>query len=716
MPNQNKHFNNDEIPENIVELWGSQTQSVSSGTVTKKTVTITQQSGTNLNFLHQKDKQQVRTAKIRQNKKPIIAFAALMIFIALVLQGAGLVASGLNAKNEVTLNANAGLSSLKEAQDLLAQKNFIGAEEKLIFAGQSFASAQKDLDDLGGIIHSVLKVTKQGSAADNLLIAGQQISAAGIGFNSFRQLISQVKISPQGFEAPDGFYGTVNAAKKYLTEANLNLAKATEAINKVDPKALPESLSGQFLHYKEALASANQLFGQAANLIDLFHKFIGPGKKTVLILFENNAEQRATGGFIGTYGFYKFNDGKIVSQKITSIYDLDGQIKDKIAPPGPYHDLTNKWGLRDSNWFADFRNSAAKASDFYEQVGQETPDAVLAITPDLFVDMLKITGPIYFPKYGLALSSDNFRQEVQSATSDGYDKEINKPKQLLADFAPLFLQSIADLPEDKTPLLLATLLDNLRQKNILFFDRNSETEKGFEDYNWSGNLTATDYDYLDIVNSNLGGKKTDLDVDMTAQLKSEVTSGGDILNTLTYTRTQKINLARPDKNIVYTRFYVPEGAKLVAATGFNQKPFYKADGSGYYDYTTDLKNPYKVDSDLEAIDKTITVDPASSTAIGKESGKTFFGNWIETSPGQTTTIVIKYKLPFKLDSKKYSLLIQKQPGSLPIHFNYTFDMPYSVLWYTPDTLKISKHKVELQNDLSQDLFLGIVLDRPDLSN
>lgn len=707
MQDDEKKINsNDQIPDEIVELWGQAEDSAETTGASEEIISSPQPA----NFL---DAGLKRRVKYAGTKKPMLAFSAFVILIVLVLQGAGLVASGLNAKDSVELNANAGFASLKEAQELLNQQDFVSAEQKLLIAEQSFISAQKDLDNLGGLINALLKISKQGSAADNLLLAGERIASAGISFNSFRALIGQVKVSAEGLQAPDGFYGTVNAAKKYLQAARENLAEASSALSRVDAKALPGSFSGEFLHYRDALSSASQLFTQASNLLDIFHKFLGPGTKSILVLFENNAEMRATGGFIGTYGFFKFNDGKIISQKITSVYDLDGQIKDKVAPPGPFHELTNRWGLRDSNWFADFRNSAQKASTFYEAVGRETPDAVVAVTPDLFVDLLAITGPIYFEKYKLALAFDNFREQIQNATSDNFEQASSgdAPKQLLADFAPLFLQTLADLPKEKNPQLLVALLANLRKKNVLFYDRNPEIQKGFEDYDWAGALAPNEFDYLEIVNSNLGGKKTDLDIDHQAELKSVVLANGDIMNTLTYTRNQKNNLANKDKNVTYSRFYVPAGSTLLSATGFTLKNNYKSDGSDYLDYYENPNDPYVQDPDLTAIDATITIDSLSGTSVGQESGKTFFGNWIETTPGTSTTVVLKYKLPFGLTQKKYSMLLQKQPGSVPIDFTYTLDLPQAVLWYTPDTLKLSEHLIEWKSDLNADQFIGMVVSQ-----
>ncbi|MDB4940230.1 MAG: hypothetical protein JWO40_655 [Candidatus Doudnabacteria bacterium] len=638
--------------------------------------------------------------------REIRTFAMILIVIIFGFQAAKIIASGLSTKATVLGTTNEALSHLKEAQNLVQQKDFLGAEQQFIFAQQNFIEAQKNISDLGAAVSSLLKLTPQGNSASQLLKAGQQLSEAGIDLDNFYVLSSQIKVSPAGFETPDGFYETMNAAKKYLDNANTNLVAADQNLSSVSQNDLPANYKDQFSNYKEQLNFASNAATQLTELFTLFQQFVGPGQKSFLVLFENNNELRPTGGFIGTYGYFKTIDGKIVSQKISSIYDIDGQLKERIAPPGPFHDATQAWALRDSNWFVDFKQSAIKASSFYEKEAGETPDAVIAVTPDMFVDLLKITGPIDFPKYNLTLTAENFRDVIQLNTSILYDKTTNNPKQMLADFAPLLLQKLGAANDTSKTALLTTLFTNIFEKNILFYDRNPTVQAQFEKYNWAGLIAQNDADYLAIYNANIGGKKTDLDVSQSANLKSEVQPDGSIINTLTYTREHQINLNQPDKNIDYVRFLVPVGSKLISAQGFTPKPHYLANGSANPDPTN-----YKLDPDLMAIDDSSTVDQNSLTVTSVEAGKTSFGNWIEVDPGQKTTVTVKYLLPFNYGNMKhFSILFQKQPGNNPISLDYILSQPKKIAWYTPNNLGADNGQINFSQDLTEDTFLGIVFD------
>lgn len=647
----------------------------------------------------------MRTSKA---KSKIASFLILALIGAAGLQAASIIAASQSAKIKVIGSAQEALSHLQEAKDLTAQRDFLAAQQQFEIAQSNFQDAQKNLDFLGAGLSLVLQATPQGRSAGAIVKAGQEIAAAGLQYNNFYKSVSGIKIGADGFTSVNGgLYELLGAASNYLEAGNAQLGQADNDLASVDFSSLPAAYSGQFSRYKSQLDSSLQGFQQAQSLLSLFRQFFGRGIKTVLVLFENNNELRPTGGFIGTYGFFKFDDGKIISSKIASVYDLDGQIPVKIAPPGPFHDLTDHWGMRDSNWFADFQKSAQKTSYFYDMTGMETPDAVIALTPDVFVQLLQITGPVYVPQFNITLSSDNFREQVQLNTSVLYDKRQNQPKQLLADFEPIFLQALEK--NDKSyAQVLGVLLDNLYRKNILFYDRNPSIEKQFEAYNWAGTIQQTDRDYLDIVNANLGGRKTDIDVQQSADLQSQVQPDGSIINTLTYTRTHNVNFNDFDNNIDYVRFLVPHGSRLVSATGFDIRPFYKSDGRGY---VQDVNQPFKIDPDLQALDKGETFNVDNGVATESESGKTSFAGWMETGPGQRKTVTITYKLPFNInESRKYSLLLQKQPGNNPIAFKYNLLNAGRALWYTPDNLVMGANSISYSHDLIGDTLVGAVLD------
>jgi len=704
---------NDRISSLIDEVW-LQTQTHNAPQKAKK-YSYKKSTG-EINFLDGSRKHKFNAKLFALKKQRVFSqlamFALVLVIASGIFEGSLAIARAMIAKSEVLGATTQGLQSLSQGMALASNKQFTDSQEQFDLAKGYFLQGQIDLKADNNLVAGLISSTPQGQDAKKILTAGNNLAQAGTDLTQFYALSKGINVDATGFHTPDGLYQTLNAVNKYLDDAHNQMQSASDLLSSVDPNIVPASYREQLVKSTQEVQVYAQALEQMNEMMSLVQAFFGPGPKTVLVLFENNNELRPGGGFIGTYGLFKLNNGVITQQKIDSIYNIDGQLKSKIAPPGEFHNLTDSWQLRDSNWFADFKDSAKKVSDFYELEGQETPDAVVAITPDLFEDILNITGPINFPKYNVTLNAQNFRDTIQLGTSD---KQSNTPKQMLADFSPLLMQSISKLSPDSNKQLLNALLDNLQRKNIMVYDRNPDVEQTLQNYNWAGTLFATDKDYLSVSAANLGGGKTDLNINQSMNLSSQVQVDNSIVNTITYTRSHKDVLTDP-KNISYVRFFVPAGSQLLSATGFSSEPYYKSDGSAYASF--EKQSSFKYDDELAAIDSGTKVDKISGTVIDNEDGKTAFGNWMETNPGESQTITLTYKLPYTFDSQSNSLIVQKQPGATDMDLNYSFTAatgakPLSqLMWYTPYSSKFENGSFEVEQLINTDSFFGVVFDHP----
>ena len=128
-------------------------------------------------------------------------------------------------------------------------------------------------------------------------------------------------------------------------------------------------------------------------------------------------------------------------------------------------------------------------------------------------------------------------------------------------------------------------------------------------------------------------------------------------------------------NVDYLRVYVPKGSVLLAADGF------RAPDPALFEIPDE---DWIMDDDLAYGLAAASVHPASGTTILEEHGKTVFGNWVQTRPGTTSTVTLRYELPFKLDllrdgrtliarakaligipqTQLYTIHVQKQAGVL----------------------------------------------------
>jgi hypothetical protein len=365
--------------------------------------------------------------------------------------------------------------------------------------------------------------------------------------------------------------------------------------------------------------------------------------------------------------------------------------------------------MRDANWFADFPTSAQKVSSLYEKSGGATADGVVAVTGNFIEELLEIVGPVDMPEYGLTITPENFFNETQREVELDYDKEENRPKKFIADLFPKLVEKFSDLDEGKWPEVLELFYKGLESKDIIFYFSDPEIEKLALDFGWGGKLSETNRDYLNVVTSNIGGGKTDHVVSQDIYLDVDIKSDGSIVNTLTIVRNHRgspnemwVNV----KNVSFIRAYVPLGSQLIEAQGFDD---------WFFDALLSLEEGSVPDPLIYRIEKSSEVHKNSGTRITKEDGKTVFGNWLGVEPGEEKVVKLKYKLPFKLKIDEanpldsYSLIIQRQPGTVERHFFSKLNVPdsWEAIWeYSSDGFVSSN--LEYQTDIDKDKVLGII--------
>jgi len=512
----------------------------------------------------------------------------------------------------------------------------------------------------------------------------------------------------RGLEVKDEVLGSSLSAYQ-------NLLAAKESLEGADFEAAERNISAvrsDLLAIREGIGSiplAKEMLEEVLGYSEDFLEILGHSNpRQYLLVFQNNSETRATGGFIGTYGLLELDRGEITNLFIDGIFNADGQLHEKIIPPRPIQKVSTAWSMHDSNWFADFPTSAEKITWFYEKTGGPTVDGVISLTPTVFERLLEITGPISMPEYNVVLTPENFVELIQYKVEIDYDKELNRPKKILGDFTPKFIEKLGELSSQDKKKAMEIIFDALGEKHILAYFRDQSLETLAINEGWAGELKKTDRDYLSVVSSNINGFKTDRVVKESINHLSEIQEDGSIINTLTITREHQGGQTDYDwwnrVNANYLRVYLPLGSELVSAKGQTVEVYHPP-----IDYD---QQGFKRDPLVNSIENNMVIDQRTGTHIFEENGKTVFGNWAYVSPGKTVVLTYRYRLPFKIDLTKstdsYSLLIQKQLGSLGSQFSHQLKFPedWQISWQYPQEIDYQNYLT----DLKTDRFLGITFE------
>lgn len=644
--------------------------------------------------------------------KKLAVFVLISFALVIPLQAFTYYQDLQETKDKILLITNQAIESLRSGQQSVSDLDLDLADLKFDEAKNNFALAQKQIEELNFLTEEILLLlpskSKSVEAGVALLEAGQIIAESG------QILINGGENFLNGNNLTD-YYHSLAGFRTSLKEVVDKFDQAKAKIENINPKDLPDEHQETFTQILKILPKVRQGLTDLYVINDAMLRFLGHEQwQRYLIVFLNNNELRGSGGFMGSFGLLDIDRGEIKNFEIPGggTYDLQGWLGPKVISPEPIHLINARWEFQDANWWADFPTTAKKIQWFHENSNGPSVDGVITITSTFVERLLEIIGPIPMEEYGRdEITSENFVEETQKIVQLEYDKEENKPKQFIADLTPKLLAKLFSTNKDQLKELFGLFKIGLNERHIMMYFNDKKTENLLADIGWAGEIRKTDGDYLAVIHTNLAGGKTDGVIKETIEHIAEVQNDGSIINTVKLTRRHAgipgENIFTGVQNNSYVRFYVPAGSKLISAEGFN-KP---ADDL-FEQPAEDLRN----DFDLISIETERTQHEASGTDIYKESGKTVFGNWLQLKAGEIQEASISYKLPFKLSLEGentfyYSLLVQKQPGSIgsQLHSYLKLNDSLTPLAKFPATLSSDETGVSFSDILNIDRFYGVAL-------
>jgi len=396
--------------------------------------------------------------------------------------------------------------------------------------------------------------------------------------------------------------------------------------------------------------------------------FFGDNKpKNYLVLFQETAIPRPTGGFIGAYVILSFNEGKIEFSG-NNIFALEETFLEKIIPPDPLQSISDKWFFHDSNWFFDYPSSGQKILNFYSNTGNKPLlDGVIVVNSSVLNNLLEVIGPIRVDNYDSIIDQSNFYSFFKDQIQEGAKPA---PMREQSEFFSVFFQALQTKLRKVSPQVLSQIPDiltnNFTKKEIQLYVIDDKLEYFFDSLNWTGKIEESKDDYLG-VSFNLLNQNFSEDIrGKTIELKTEFVSNGQIINTLIIDVPSHYSMDRTQET--YLKIYLPKGIIIEKAENGYLKN--NKDISSYY-----KKLGYKEDDDLFLIEKTKIRNDSLGIEIYEEGGKTVVGTWTKLS---IKPFRLVYKLPFDwTDFSSWELKIQKQSGQ-NVKFSYQFAMPDNV--------------------------------------
>ncbi len=447
---------------------------------------------------------------------------------------------------------------------------------------------------------------------------------------------------------------TLDKIQPNLDKISESLDLAQVEIDQIETTRYPESFFGKRIREKVVMLVSTidgvaQTVKEVKPIITHLRPILGiPEEKNYLLIFQNDAELRPTGGFLTAYATLSVKEGKFEAGNSYDIYNLDDRFGNRIKAPDPilnYHKNVFYWHLRDMNLSPDFVVSMDTFFENYERIeGKGKIDGIIALDTKLLVDILEVLGPIGVPGFG-NFSSENDKRcdcpQVFYALESYADRPVTGFKEarkgIIGPLMHSILLNMMGSPRKEWPLFMNVVFSNISEKHLLFYFFDEEIQQTMEAMNASGRIKDYDGDYLHVNDCNFAGAKSNMFIRESFLQEIEVASDGTVTKTLTIdyknpAEPSNCNLEAGELclNGLYrdwVRVYVPKGSELIEANGSE----------------IEVKT-------YEDLDKTVF--------------EAFYGDKSPLRPLGRAQLTFKYKLPFKATKDNpYKILIQKQPGT-----------------------------------------------------
>jgi UDP-N-acetylmuramyl pentapeptide phosphotransferase/UDP-N-acetylglucosamine-1-phosphate transferase len=242
----------------------------------------------------------------------------------------------------------------------------------------------------------------------------------------------------------------------------------------------------------------------------------GEGIRHYLLVVQNNAESRATGGFVGSYGLMTAENGKVSIGELQRTAEWNEAMARAGQPAGDappdYHARYDQFApartLQNVNLSPDFPSVAGFLMSLAPQAGLGPVDGVMAVDPFGLAALLELTGPVYVEDWPTPIDASN---AVEVTMSEAYAFFLRTPEraEFLGDVAQVVMDQATSGGLGR-PARVARVLGGAAHEGHLTvaFARPAEQHLA-EDLGVAGRVPPLRSDAMAVTTSNSGANKID---------------------------------------------------------------------------------------------------------------------------------------------------------------------------------------------------------------
>jgi len=348
-------------------------------------------------------------------RRPLLKSARFWVPLVILLVLIGLAIAGFLAAKQLYGHAMAAKADLEKAIPL------VDTVQQQMIDGDS-AAAKATIARISQLTASAEKETtgQLWKNAEWVPVAGPNLVAARVVAGSVNDLVTHAitpltAIDLKALMPKDGAIDVANLQKLAATieTANASVTRIRTSLDKLDRSALIDQVASGVAKLDAAMAKIEPTVTPIHNALTILPKALGAeGPQHYLLIFQNNAESRGTGGNPAAIALLTADNGRVSMTQQAGSQDFHNGRTDPIIPLDPETEALygTKIGryIQDSTLSPDFSETAQIVRAYWAESFGTPIDAVASFDPVALSYLLRAIGPVTMPApFGETLTADS---------------------------------------------------------------------------------------------------------------------------------------------------------------------------------------------------------------------------------------------------------------------------------------------------------------------
>lgn len=369
---------------------------------------------------------------------------------------------------------------------------------------------------------------------------GRQLAAAGdlatIGAEGAKAGAEAAQVYARAGTSGGAPLGTqLQEVRPHLDAALASLVIVADRSKTLSADGLVPQLAVAVNEAKQLLDPMELVLSRSRSLLEL-ERYLFTTTHRFLVVSQNSAELRPTGGFMGTFGLVEIGPEGFHLTTYADVYTLP---KDTLNLPLPEGGQVNykHFYFRNTNWWMDFPTSTRVMTQFWQNLEQPRIDGIVALDIPTIRDLLAVFGPIRVPESKVPLTAENVMEQLTYVVE--YDNSggqgVEGKKNAVVSLAAELVRRVTNLRAEDMEPTLAALTKSANEKHVQVWFADPAAQTAIVDVGWSGALAppAGTTDLLAVSNGVIKPSKANLGVTKTLDYRVALGTDGSADTTLT---------------------------------------------------------------------------------------------------------------------------------------------------------------------------------------